>query len=99
MEPLSAAVQLGDASCVCLGSGRFLVCTRFFWCWAESTANPIKINEKSKLAPATPLINPIQSSHPWQRAVLVPALEQAGLQSIIFQTRGDSFPTMMYGER
>ncbi|KAM3577219.1 hypothetical protein VYU27_000901 [Nannochloropsis oceanica] len=56
MEPFAGA-DLSDASCVCLGSGRFL------------------------------------------RAVLVPAVEAAGLKSIVFQTRGNSFPSMMYGPR
>ena len=56
MEPFAGA-SLSDASCVCLGSGRFL------------------------------------------RAVLVPAVEAAGLKSIVFQTRGNSFPSMMYGPR
>jgi mannitol-1-phosphate/altronate dehydrogenase len=33
------------------------------------------------------------------RAVLVPALEAAGMPTVIFQTRGESFPKMMYGPR
>lgn len=57
MEPLTRGSSLAEASCVCLGSGRFL------------------------------------------RAVLVPAVEAAGLKSIVFQTRGNSFLSMMYGPR
>lgn len=87
MEPLSAAVKLGDASCVCLGSGRFLV----------RPCLPAK--RKSNPRPDSCPPSRTHHRHHTQRAVLVPAVEEAGLPSVIFQTRGDSFPKMMYGDR
>ena len=54
------------------------------------------------LSPTTPLsaaTSVCLGSGRFLRAVLVPALEAAGMPTIIFQTRGDSFPTMMYGPR
>ncbi len=92
VEPLSPAVKLGDAACVCLGSGRFL---------ASQISQSQSINTHSAKPIVTQVNHALDSPFhgPKQRAVLVPAVEQAGLRSIIFQTRGDSFPTMMYGER